>query len=98
MRISDWSSDVCSSDLSPQHQVQEGAADQGGEAHQQRDGDAVPHLEAVGRDVGAQHGPDGGVRIGTAIARPSCRERACPYVYISWAAVAFNKKSILLFH
>src|SRR3546814_9522944 len=89
MRISDWSSDVCSSDLqrysrsrrapgkedegqledahaveaaqqrrpfgplsevSPQHQIEQGAAHQGGKAHQQGNGDAVPDLQAVGRN------------------------------------------------
>src|SRR3546814_21064815 len=99
MRISDWSSDVCSSDLqrysrsrrapgkedegqledahaveaaqqrrpfgplsevSPQHQIEQGAAHQGGKAHQQGNGDAVTDTQAVGRNFRPNHRANGG--------------------------------------
>src|SRR3546814_2937504 len=82
MRISDWSSDVCSSDLQRRAHVGEPAADAG-----LHGGVVLHHLvETVavveqGRGarglghVGGQAGP-GGVEIG----RASCRERGCQYV------------------
>src|SRR3546814_4995580 len=73
MRISDWSSDVCSSDL---------------EAEPARGGDAG-HVGAVTVAVGheghvgevGQPGQVGGERqVGVEIGRASCRERVCQYV------------------
>src|SRR3546814_17123894 len=98
MRISDWSSDVCSSDLGPF-----GIGEVRGEAG------AAQALLQVGQHVVAD--PDGerfdlhGCRplffsIVTAsggeqsmeIGRASCRERVCQYVWISVGAVSLKKK------
>src|SRR3546814_3680801 len=81
MRISDWSSDVCSSDLlaaeregeaavlgvAAEHRPLGGAAD-GEEALAIRQLDELRHDDAGGAE--------GGVEIG----RASCRERVCQYV------------------
>src|SRR3546814_20045180 len=80
MRISDWSSDVCSSDL-PEAVAGAGAparsrylrVDGGGE-------------EALGADPVA--GADA-----REIGRASCRERVCQYVSISVVAVSLKKKT-----
>src|SRR3546814_8308109 len=64
MRISDWSSDVCSSDLNVRAA---GAEDQG---HQAR---AQPHLERILPVVRPPPRP-------RQIGRASCRERVCQYV------------------
>src|SRR3546814_5714937 len=78
MRISDWSSDVCSSDLdglerssslqAPDHgrslhliqpvtekKVHYRACNERGDAHYQRQAEAVPHHQAVSRGLIAQH-------------------------------------------
>src|SRR3546814_9305265 len=86
MRISDWSSDVCSSDLVDQHVVR-------GEAP------GVAQRQRVRAEVGvAQHGalgaPGGAAGVedrsqvvavarhdaGLQIGRASCRDRVCQYV------------------
>src|SRR3546814_14665813 len=88
MRISDWSSDVCSSDLPPRIEIilvdiEPGAtvavADHARLARLRRRGPAQP-----GPAVGAVHA--GG--IGSA----SCRERVWQYVSLSWVSVSFKKK------
>src|SRR3546814_14343547 len=100
MRISDWSSDVCSSDL---HDPAPGVVRidcQGGYAQ-------------IGFDAGRPLINDKARRCGIAalainncihfaalwpevealeIGRASCRERVCPYVSISVVAVSLNKK------
>src|SRR3546814_6889657 len=77
MRISDWSSDVCSSDLAPRRRGQQ----------------RLHALEAVGGvdsglaqrglvelfQVAYQHIGFGGVHL-EQIGRASCRERVCQYV------------------
>src|SRR3546814_3459296 len=72
MRISDWSSDVCSSDL---------PADHGGGL----EGILGPFLELI--DAGHDHALDragnleaNAARSGGQIGRASCRERVCQYV------------------
>src|SRR3546814_17955577 len=96
MRISDWSSDVCSSDLfdavrplgEPDvHEDHVGAVtlgrgDGGGRG---RDGvaDGVADLLHHLLDRERQHEP---------IGRASCRERVCTYVYISVVAVSLKKQ------
>src|SRR3546814_2879646 len=75
MRISDWSSDVCSSDL--------GGADQRGGGHRQgEDGDqaAVPRDDPVVDDVLGQQRADDHQAGVQQIGRASCRERVCQYV------------------
>src|SRR3546814_13296765 len=90
MRISDWSSDVCSSDLQracdlPPRYAFEGRV-------QRRRARVQPRLHPH-RARAALFGPDGGdVRE---IGRASCRERVCQYVKISVVAVSFKKKKIL---
>src|SRR3546814_21120376 len=97
MRISDWSSDVCSSDLpeadgigrSPgrrpgNHGEPAGQAPAGHVAAVRRRAGAVGAGSAV-RRVPAQPGAD---PIGSA----SCRERGCQYGYISVDAVSLKKK------
>src|SRR3546814_20911151 len=94
MRISDWSSDVCSSDLTAEEarRTQEELLDR-----------------AVGEVVGSAAGGDLSARIDTEkldgmmgrlgermkaqIGRASCRERVCQYVQISVVAAAFKQKS-----
>src|SRR3546814_14825017 len=101
MRISDWSSDVCSSDLSVPPQACLGEGDRrpqavGGGAsassvkplHQLR---WSPSPSKLGEDrVGRNHrwAAHRSVQIG----RASCRERGCQYVQISVVAVSSTTK------
>src|SRR3546814_2700953 len=74
MRISDWSSDVCSSDLSGTLMQQ--LADMRGELRQLADA-AATRLSQTRSATGARIlAIMGGVQIG----RASCRERVCQYV------------------
>src|SRR3546814_2199620 len=82
MRISDWSSDVCSSDLlaDERHVLARVATELFQERPGSRTGDRAEILDqiaAVHADpvVGDGHGP---VRL--EIGRASCRERVCQYV------------------
>src|SRR3546814_10000822 len=89
MRISDWSSDVCSSDLELQRHEEAAGGDgdaighrllgEGGiAAHEQQvRGNARP-LDLVIEPKNQRHQAtgQGGVKIG----RASCRERVCQYV------------------
>src|SRR3546814_5515068 len=74
MRISDWSSDVCSSDLQEQGQGDEGAAGApvrtGARAAGERACGRAQVDGRLGRPVGAD----------TQIGRASCRERVCQEV------------------
>src|SRR3546814_18064950 len=92
MRISDWSSDVCSSDLGAMCVFLSSvwvvavcyllAALAAG---------MPPMPSVVPRDTsdsGAFRPSTGGIQIG----RASCRERVCQYVSISEVAVSLNKK------
>src|SRR3546814_11121360 len=82
MRISDWSSDVCSSDLANLH----------------RNWVMIPHVtnndEADITDLEAlrvtlnKENEKSGIKIG----RASCRERVCQYVSISVVAVSLQKQ------
>src|SRR3546814_1046934 len=82
MRISDWSSDVCSSDLARREEhdwtLRAGGA---GAVRTLRGGDRRLADRGLSRRAagGAQRrggGPDAGAEIG----RASCRERVCQYV------------------
>src|SRR3546814_18112587 len=103
MRISDWSSDVCSSDLasmsSPrQHMpVDDDRSSQGEliEAPVQQEGFAVgdppEHVERAAGErehADVQHLDDDQGEIG----RASCRERVCQYVSLSVVAVSLKQK------
>src|SRR3546814_14102833 len=103
MRISDWSSDVCSSDLSVgeaaeglarlRHLARRERRDRIGEAGQRR-GDAADPLRVAG--VAHAQGKscsrsDRICAVGIEIGRASCRERVCQYVEISVVAGALTK-------
>src|SRR3546814_1692693 len=83
MRISDWSSDVCSSDLPGNR------GDQAGE-HDQRIAIEISRLNLLRGDCAAPNDPGGAIGAETVdqadvaalpeqIGKASCRERVCPY-------------------
>src|SRR3546814_10723147 len=75
MRISDWSSDVCSSDLAGIEQAEddEGAdGEEGGQLDQRLEGDGQHHAAML---LGRLH-----MAHAEQIGRASCRERVCQYV------------------
>src|SRR3546814_8615559 len=82
MRISDWSSDVCSSDLNGNHFIQAGQFKQPNsleELSSTKNNDfiskaMVTNTFAVARRLGV------GAGYGDKIGRASCRERVCQYV------------------
>src|SRR3546814_16166552 len=89
MRISDWSSDVCSSDLLEDNGVTGETADlveiDGNEAIDALRGEEVDAAIFVGAPTSRT--------IGTLLAkigRASCRDRECPYVSISGVAVSLK--------
>src|SRR3546814_1854615 len=77
MRISDWSSDVCSSDLRPRGVARErmGGAPTVGDRGTR---DNSRHGEASDQPI--QHGAFAAVEMIGQIGRASCRERVCQYV------------------
>src|SRR3546814_18783339 len=99
MRISDWSSDVCSSDLVERadHAVGHPATlfhvrfdigetlEIGGQGGLPAHGDAVDRFGPC-RDAGAERGQP------RKIGRASCRGSGCQYVSISVVAVSLKKK------
>src|SRR3546814_14377535 len=97
MRISDWSSDVCSSDLA--------VLDRGIDAgeiliHDAAGADVhVPDLGiaqlTIGQTDEAACGMDQRVRE---IGRASCRERECQYVSIVVVTVSLKKNELCLSH
>src|SRR3546814_3764006 len=80
MRISDWSSDVCSSDLQPRLVVrrQIGRGGMAVQIEQEVDGRAI-QLGLIGA-VGQQAGIEIVAQILQQIGRAACRERVCQYV------------------
>src|SRR3546814_20087006 len=97
MRISDWSSDVCSSDLTTERQAVAVLIDR-------LQADALDHRQLFGaleRTVlfpvrndrlglgGADVDLDAVDEIGSA----SCRERVCQYGYVSGVAVSLKQKT-----
>src|SRR3546814_15344791 len=103
MRISDWSSDVCSSDLADPRQLpcrhrtdqDDGAIvdyDKGRKEHELR-----PGQQQQGSDHNKNQKPAYPVRFEQQygrieIGRASCRERVCQYVEITVVAVSLKKK------
>src|SRR3546814_2061123 len=82
MRISDWSSDVCSSDLQRQGLLRS-LREAGRTRHQGRSPDAArTDLPLPAPDIaqGAPAVPGGGGCLVPEIGRASCRERVCQYV------------------
>src|SRR3546814_5551500 len=75
MRISDWSSDVCSSDLVAQNAHENfQKTDKHHGVAKWHDGGDVPLLDAVMAEVFSTNAS------GEQIGRASCRERVCKYV------------------
>src|SRR3546814_3121744 len=77
MRISDWSSDVCSSDLASSVSAAGGAPDFARAAKTSRSGLSIIALPAT-----AARGTASRIvgQMGNQIGRASCRERVCQYV------------------
>src|SRR3546814_15919775 len=102
MRISDWSSDVCSSDLSlPRRMALLDWAAQSGAWIIEDDYDGeyryvsrpLPALRSLDRDGRVIYaGTFSKVLFPGKIGRASCSERVCQYVSISVVAVSFTKK------
>src|SRR3546814_20507345 len=93
MRISDWSSDVCSSDLVGAGQAEVGGCPQIAGAIMQQCADRVAGQRRGHRRVvldPLQRSVAGA--ISQQIGRASCRERVCQSVYISVVAVSLNKQ------
>src|SRR3546814_2593170 len=98
MRISDWSSDVCSSDLWPRAIL----LNAWGTANMRTGGDDIAQALAL---IGARPTWEGASGRVTGfeivpidqIGRASCRERVCQYVYISVVAVSFKKKKYMTY-
>src|SRR3546814_12350644 len=113
MRISDWSSDVCSSDLIVGDLLDlfvdalalafpAGSAFAGGFVGLLRLG-AEAHLHhlvvRLVDEIGAlRHDARGVEQAVDEIGRASCRERVCHYVLVSSVAVVLKKKSINKLH
>src|SRR3546814_12540351 len=111
MRISDWSSDVCSSDLAAQIAAPGYAGGDGGfqTALGGRRAADLPHQAAKGDDriddgLADRFGALAGAvligllphgEIGAEIGRASCRDRVCQYVSISVVDVSLKTKPAL---
>src|SRR3546814_11599195 len=99
MRISDWSSDVCSSDLQAQFGLVAAgvqAADVGGLLQQRAALDRLGLDDRADLALADQSGGAGtGGGVGEQIGRATCSARVCPYVSISVVAVSFYKKKTL---
>src|SRR3546814_14356962 len=103
MRISDWSSDVCSSDL--EHPLHHGRrscrkgdrrlwfAHRRDAQHRQdrRGGQAPRSLLCHKLDLHAEP------RLDPELGRASCRERVCQYVLLSVVAVSLKKKILYIY-
>src|SRR3546814_12328022 len=87
MRISDWSSDVCSSDLTRPFAVSEKMWYSGSAVMiTSSPGLALPPIQAPACSMFA-------IMLPWEIGRASCRERVCQYVSISVVAVSLKKKT-----
>src|SRR3546814_11790470 len=108
MRISDWSSDVCSSDLLGEELGALVGADHVGQADRRVlvGRRAVARLAEDGNRRGVDHPLDalaqcrchqaaGSLDVGAdqEIGRASCRERVCQYVWLSVVAGELKKKT-----
>src|SRR3546814_3101303 len=83
MRISDWSSDVCSSDLRLDHQGQDAAVDDRDDRGETEERQHAPRPQRgrIGQGRLAEFGrANGDVGLGIQIGRASGRERVCQYV------------------
>src|SRR3546814_14205378 len=94
MRISDWSSDVCSSDLSIARHKSAYLMAVGGAAYLVSR--AIKEARVAGfEDLGMEAIYEFTVEDMPEIGRASCRERVCQYVSISVVAGSSKKKKIL---
>src|SRR3546814_17168685 len=94
MRISDWSSDVCSSDLRSEPMSDEdGRPVFSQEALEMRDKlvEQLCALPVVGSALDHIIGHFGTAAVAEAIGRASCRARVCQYVSISVVAVSLTQ-------
>src|SRR3546814_20017126 len=92
MRISDWSSDVCSSDLATNEAGRQPCGLVGGK-------DFLHHGQPGQAGIGDQQRPlPAEVPAGLQIGRASCRERVCQYVSISVVAVSLKKQTVTVYH
>src|SRR3546814_11973148 len=105
MRISDWSSDVCSSDLVVARAVADRARRVDARHEQQFDADEALALAVVAATLGDIARKAAGIVTALAclrgggeklahvveIGRASCRERVCQYVAISGGAVTLTQ-------
>src|SRR3546814_19084652 len=99
MRISDWSSDVCSSDLDDDRHAHRGARGAGWARRPRvpEDGQHVPRRLGMGRqhavpgNEAARLPPRRHPQPDGEIGRASCRERVCQYVWISVGAGKLKK-------
>src|SRR3546814_14731676 len=109
MRMSDWRSDVCSSDLFDQRTA-------GRIVRVRREAHVRDHRRRVAapglfqcpqhpRDTGTRQEPvvngaqgevDVDRHVDVELARASCRERVCQYVLLQVAAVSLKKKKIII--
>src|SRR3546814_17090336 len=90
MRISDWSSDVCSSDLA--RRLENFAGDEFGHGAvvERLSGPRFLIVPAVPLSLAALRAQERALHV--EIGRASCRERVCWYVSISVVAVSLKKK------
>src|SRR3546814_20194145 len=105
MRISDWSSDVCSSDLRARRRSQATVTARGNGCLQSDStcspsGDASRGHSGVGWEAKKEPrttATESLIFVDTPeanqLGRASCRERGCQYVYISVVAVPLNKNN-----
>src|SRR3546814_3179476 len=81
LRISDWSSDVCSSDLAANRRRVDGQPACGGDGRRTGGSGAVETGPAAVRPRTLRRGRQRRLRATAGqIGRASCRERVCPYV------------------
>src|SRR3546814_16708910 len=92
MRISDWSADVCSSDLVGAHRARPGRQPIGRPADEPGD---RPVCDRPFANQAAQH-KKLAVIVRGQIGRASCRESVCQYVWISVVAVSFKKQKAVI--
>src|SRR3546814_14194182 len=90
MRISDWSADVCSSDLAPIFTGGLSRDSNGGMQEQATLSGTAGVDDRFSYGATATHDSS---NADTKIGRASCRERGCQYVEISVVAVTLKKKN-----
>src|SRR3546814_20206072 len=95
MRISDWSSDVCSSDLGALDQMIDHATGDLALAHDHEVSAELLEVLDLGVGMGAGQGLDLPMRMRNTVAkigRASCRERVCQSVWISEVDASLKKQ------